>query len=137
MILINNYFFLFSYFDQAGKNVSYKYLCKNKPFKCRTKSETLKLDKTEIHKKTLNLKLSTAKIAKAQNTSLTGCLLCALKAGLSAFLIMFFFICTSKLLAYSLNSIQEFTLDISDFVIAFWGFIIFSFIIYVNKSNLN
>jgi len=62
-------------------------------------------------------------------------ILTSLKSGVVGFIIFFILLLGAKLLSYSTNGM--FTIELNDFIISFWGFLIISFSVFVgiNKNN--
>ncbi len=60
----------------------------------------------------------------------------ALKSGVAGFLIVFSLIILTKLLSLSVNNIEIFSLDLNDFILSFWGFIILSFVVFISSNKL-
>ena len=63
----------------------------------------------------------------------------SLIAGGAGFLLLLFMTMLAKTLVYILKINESFVVTGNDFVISFWGFLIFSFIMFIakNKSRLN
>lgn len=61
----------------------------------------------------------------------------SIKGGIIGFVIIAALIILTKLLSLSVSSAKNFTFDLNDFIISFWGFIILSFIVFTaeNKSE--
>lgn len=59
------------------------------------------------------------------------------KSGSFGFLIVLSLIIISKLFAFSLSSIEHFSISINDIVFSFWGFIVLSFVVFISKIKNN
>jgi hypothetical protein len=88
-------------------------------------------------RKSNRIKINPIKIANKDNKSLLYEIFSSIKVGIAAFCIILALVCITKLIAFSINSTNGFDLGIVDFIISFWGFIIFSFIIFVNESDIS
>lgn len=55
------------------------------------------------------------------------------RSGSFGFLIVLSLIILSKLLSFSINSVEYFSISINDFIFSFWGFIILSFVVFISK----
>jgi hypothetical protein len=59
----------------------------------------------------------------------------SIKSGIVGFLIVFSLIILTKLISLSVNDVKIFSLSINDFILSFWGFIVFSFIVFISNNR--